>query len=70
MPRPKKIVEPEIVVMPEAEADLLPFYRDMPATIVRTHEDGHVDLTVSYDGKTQVPKNRVSPQSIEYKKAS
>lgn len=72
MPRPKKQVpaEPEIVVMPEVEADLLPFYRDMPATIVRTHEDGHIDLTVSYDGSTQVPKNRVSPESIEYKKAS
>ncbi len=70
MPRPKKTVEPEIVVMPEVEPELVPYYHGMVASIVAVHPDGHIDLTVSYDGRTQVPKGRVSPESIEYKKAS
>ena len=75
MPRPKKqpveaIVEPAIVEPVQEEQAQTPFYSGMPAVIVHTHEDGYLDLTVSYDGKTQVVKGRVSPQSIEYKKAS
>lgn len=56
--------------MPEVEAELVPYYHGMVASIVAVHPDGHIDLTVSYDGRTQVPKGRVSPESIEYKKAS
>lgn len=48
---------------------MVPFYAGMVAVITGTHGDGRVDLTVSYDGKTQVPKLRVSPEAIEYKDA-
>lgn len=73
MPRPKKpvleAIEPATPVEQAPEPAVLktPYYRDMVATIVRTHADGHVDLTVSYDGKTQVPKNRVAPEGVEYR---
>ena len=67
MPRPKKQAS-ELPVAQEKQAGT-PFYAGMSATIIRTHEGGYIDLTVSYNGETQVQKNRVSPESIEYKNA-
>lgn len=70
MPRPKKqplieVQDEAIVVMPQPTK--IPFYNGMPATVVHTHDDGHLDITVSYDGKNAVAKGRVSPDAIEYR---
>lgn len=69
MPRPKKQIAEEIVEPVIRETPVAAFYMGMQATILKTHEDGHIDLTVSYDGVNQVPKLRVSPESVEYKNA-
>ena len=63
MPRPKKQA-----TAPEQAAQAL-YYMGLPAIITHTHEDGHLDIVVDYSGKI-VPKLRVSPESVESKKAS
>jgi hypothetical protein len=63
MPRPKKQA-----AAPAQTAQAL-HYMGLPAIIMHTHEDGHLDIAVDYSGKI-VQKLRVSPEAVEYKKAS